>query len=156
VADPPDNDQLTLLAIDFGERRIGLAAATIATGTSSALKTLPARGGVPDWQALDKAISDWAPDILVVGLPYNMDGTESTMTARVLEFIDQLAHRYRLPVETADERLTSVEAKALLKEQRQQGIRTKKLKPEDVDSLAAKFIADNWMNMPGRDGKQIK
>ena len=105
-----------------------------------------ARNGVPDWPELDKAVQDWAPNLLVIGLPHNMDGTESAMTARVLQFVNVLTERYGIPVETVDERLTSVEARDLLKEQRRQGIRTKKLKREDVDSLAAKLIAENWIN----------
>lgn len=135
-----------LLALDFGDRRIGLAAASMSTRSSSAIGTIMARSGVPDWLELDKAVREWAPDLLVIGMPYNMDGTESAMTARVLHFVDVLIERYGLPVEPVDERLTSVEARDLLKEQRRQGIRPKKLKREEVDSLAAKIIAENWIN----------
>ena len=135
-----------VLALDFGDRRIGLAAASTQNRSSSAIGTIMARGGVPDWPELDKAVREWTPDLLVIGMPYNMDGTESAMTARVLQFVDVLIERYGLPVETVDERLTSVEARDLLKEQRRQGVRRKKLKREDVDSLAAKLIAENWIN----------
>lgn len=135
-----------VLALDFGDRRIGLAAASTQNRSSSAIGTIMARGGVPDWPELDKAVREWTPDLLVIGMPYNMDGTESAMTARVLHFVDVLIERYGLPVEPVDERLTSVEARDLLKEQRRQGVRRKKLKREDVDSLAAKLIAENWIN----------
>ena len=135
-----------VLALDFGDRRIGLAAASTQNRSSSAIGTIMARGGVPDWPELDKAVREWTPDLLVIGMPYNMDGTESAMTARVLQFVDVLIERYGLPVETVDERLTSVEARDLLKEQRRQGVRRKKLKREEVDSLAAKLIAENWIN----------
>ena len=135
-----------VLALDFGDRRIGLAAASTQNRSSSAIGTIMARGGVPDWPELDKAVREWTPDLLVIGMPYNMDGTEPAMTARVLQFVDVLIERYGLPVETVDERLTSVEARDLLKEQRRQGVRRKKLKREDVDSLAAKLIAENWIN----------
>ena len=135
-----------VLALDFGDRRIGLAAASTQNRSSSAIGTIMARGGVPDWPELDKAVREWTPNLLVIGMPYNMDGTESAMTARVLQFVDVLIERYGLPVETVDERLTSVEARDLLKEQRRQGVRRKKLKREDVDSLAAKLIAENWIN----------
>ncbi len=137
---------VSVLALDFGARRIGLAAASTHTRSSSTVGTIKARDGVPDWPALDKEVREWEPNLLVIGLPYNMDGTESAMTARVLQFVDVLIERYGLPVETVDERLTSVEARDLLKEQRRQGIRTKKLRREDVDSLAAKLIAENWIN----------
>ena len=108
---------LSLLAIDYGERRIGLATASPTAGISTALRTLSARDGVPDWAELDSVVGEWQPDMLVIGLPYNMDGSESDMTARVRGFVKLLAERYGLPVETVDERLTSVEAEARLKEQ---------------------------------------
>lgn len=137
---------IRLLALDFGDRRIGLAAASMPTRSSSAIGTILARNGVPDWPELDKAVREWTPNLLVIGMPYNMDGTKSAMTDRVLHFVDVLIERYGLPVEPVDERLTSVEARNLLKEQRRQGIRSKKLKREEVDSLAAKIIAETWIN----------
>ena len=149
MSDKTEKKRLSLLAIDYGERRIGLATGSIAAGISSALRTLLARDGTPDWTELDSVVNEWRPDILVIGLPYNMDGSESDMTTRVRKFVKLLAERYGLPVETVDERLTSAEAEARLKEQRRQGIRTRKLKKEDVDSMAAQLIAESWMTKSG-------
>ena len=67
------------------------------------------------------------------------------MTLRSREFADRLAERYELPIETVDERLTSEEATMELKEQRRTGLRTKRLRKEDIDSISARLIAESWL-----------
>ena len=113
--------------------------------TATALQTVPAQAGTPDWQQLDRLVAEWGPDLLVLGLPRNTDGTDSDMTRVVLEFADTLEDRYQLPVEFVDERYTSAEAESLLREQRRQGLRNKKLTKEDVDAMAARLIAESWI-----------
>ncbi|MCP4001614.1 MAG: Holliday junction resolvase RuvX [Gammaproteobacteria bacterium] len=140
-----DKRYQSLIAIDYGLRRIGIATGACLTGISTPLTTLSATQGTPDWAVLDKVIQEWQPDLLVLGLPYNKDGSESDMTTAVKLFADKLQSHYTLPVEFIDERYTSVEAEAILKEQRRTGIRTKKLKKEDVDAKAAQIIAESWM-----------
>ena len=105
--------------------------------------------GVPEWPELDRIISEWIPDILVLGLPLNSDGSDSTMTTTVREFAIVLDSRYKLRVELADERYTSAEAENILRDQRRLGLRSKKLKKEDVDALAAQLIAESWMRNTG-------
>jgi putative Holliday junction resolvase len=134
-----------VLALDFGLRRIGVATAVLVSGTASPLTTINAHNGEPDWHTLDALLTDWEPDLLVLGLPYNSDGTESDMTKRVRVFEQRLRERYQLPVRMMDERYTSAEAEAVLKAQRRAGIRKKKLKKADVDSMAAAIIAASWM-----------
>jgi putative Holliday junction resolvase len=99
-----------------------------------------------DADAKLKALFDeWDPDVIVVGVPYNMDGSDAAITAIAIAFGDELANRFALPVERVDERLTSVEAAGILKAQRQSGQRRKKVRPGDIDSLAAQLIADSWL-----------
>ena len=141
----PDRQPRSLLALDFGGRRIGLATGSLLTGTASALTTINAVDGNPHWPALDKVVTEWRPDILIVGLPYNADGSESGMTARTRAFAAELEQRYKLPVSMVDERYTSAEAHAILKDQRRQGVRNKKLRKEDVDATAAQLIAESWL-----------
>jgi putative Holliday junction resolvase len=145
LKEKPDKPYRSLIAVDFGLRRIGIATGVCLTGTGTPLTTISATHGVPDWPALDKIMQEWQPDLLVLGLPYNTDGSESDMTATVKEFAATLRSHYPLPVEFVDERYTSVEAEAILKDQRRTGIRTKKLKKEDVDAKAAQIIAESWM-----------
>jgi len=139
----------SILAFDFGNRRIGIATGSAITGTASALTTLLANDGEPDWNEIDGIVREWKPDQIVVGLPYNMDGSESEMSSLAKNFAGQLAERYDAPVDTIDERLTSVEAGNILKEQRRQGLRSKKLKKTDIDSLAACLIAESWLRANG-------
>ncbi len=135
----------SLLALDFGLRRIGIASGTPLTGTATPLTTLLARDGEPDWPQLDKLIHEWQPEVLIVGLPWNSDMSESDMTVRVRTFGSQLQERYKLEVKFMDERYTSAEAASRLKQQRQGGIRNKRINKADVDSLAAAIIAESWM-----------
>lgn len=142
------------LAFDHGGRRIGVAVASRSPPLASPLLTLPARDGVPDWQVVDRLLAEWRPDELVVGIPYNeaarlagrgnAAGPDSETAAG--RFADELGLRYALPVTRIDERLTSVEAESRLREQRQSGRRTRKVRAGDVDALAACVIAEMWLN----------
>ena len=144
----PESPQ-NLIALDFGLRRIGVATGTCVTGTAGPLTTMSAVDGEPDWQQLTNILQEWQPDILVLGLPYNTDGSESEMTARVRKFAAELEARYQKRVSFIDERYTSVEAEALLKEERRRGTRTRKINKEDVDARAAQLIAESWMQNTG-------
>jgi putative Holliday junction resolvase len=141
----PDNPPRSLLALDFGLRRIGIATGSRITDSASALATLESRDGEPDWDALDEFIREWNPDILLLGLPISTSGKATEMTAAVRDFADSLKSRYEIPVEFVDERYTSAEAEALLKEQRRLGIKTRRVQKSDIDSLAAQLIAESWM-----------
>jgi putative Holliday junction resolvase len=126
----------TLLGFDYGERRIGVAVGQTLTGTATALATLPARDGEPDWQRLAVLLEEWHPDALVVGLPLNMDGSEQTLTQRARRFGNRLRGRHRLPVHFADERLSTREARG-----RERGVPPR----EGRDALAAEVILEGWM-----------
>ena len=142
----------TALVFDYGRRRIGVAIANRITGTATGLTVVPARDGRPEWQALDALVAEWGPDMLVCGLPYNADGSESDMTAEVRAFIELLAERYALEAVTVDERLTSAEAETILREQRQAGLLRRRVRKEDVDRAAAVLIGQSWL----RDGVQTR
>ncbi|CAG0942465.1 Putative pre-16S rRNA nuclease [Gammaproteobacteria bacterium] len=133
------------LVFDFGTRRIGIASASRLSGTVTALATLPAHDGVPEWQAVAALIRDWQPEILVVGLPRNTDGTDSAMTQRSRAFGQWLARRSGLQVEEIDERYTSTEAEAVLREQRRDGSRKRRVQPGDIDLMAARLMAETWL-----------
>lgn len=122
----------SVLAIDFGLRRMGLAVGQTVTRTASPIGTVAANDGRPDWAALDPVIAEWRPDCLVVGLPLNMDGTESDMSSRARRFANRLEQRYAIRAELTDERLTTREAKQL-----QPGA--------DDHALAACLIAETWL-----------
>jgi putative Holliday junction resolvase len=140
----PDNPPSTLLGFDFGLKRIGAAVGQSVTGSASPLGVVAVRDGQPDWPALARLVAEWRPTALVVGLPYNMDLSEQDMTQRARRFAGELAERFPLPVHTVDERLSSREAEAQLKERRQQGRR--RVTREDIDGAAACVILESWFN----------
>ena len=143
--DTGTSNRNSALAFDYGERRIGVAFANRMTETATALTTLQARDGHPVPQELQSLIDEWQPDALVVGVPCNLDGSDSPMTSRAMDFGKALGEKHGLPVETVDERLTSEEASMMLREQRRTGERRRKVHREDIDSLAARLIAETWL-----------
>ena len=130
------------MAFDYGLRQIGVATGNLALGTTQSLPILKARDGVPNWNSLQSLVEEWQPDLLVVGEPLNMDGSESELSARANKFARRLHGRLGLPVEMVDERLSSFEAKALAREQGHRGDYTR----DPIDSLAAKLILGTWLD----------
>ena len=126
----------TLIAFDFGEKRIGAAVGQTITRTATPLETIPVRGTQPDWNAIDRLIDAWKPDALVVGLPLNMDGTEQPITAHARRFANRLHGRSMLPVHFTDERLSTREAWTRLVEG---GSRR-----DGPDPIAAQIILEGW------------
>lgn len=130
----------TVIAFDFGMKSIGMAVGQSITGTANTLPPLKARDGVPDWKLLEQLLAEWRPQQLVVGLPLNMDGSESELSKRAAKFSRQLEGRLGLPTETMDERLSSFEARGeILRNKRSQDF-----KQHNVDGLAARLILESW------------
>jgi putative Holliday junction resolvase len=136
------------LVFDFGTRKIGVASANRPAATVTSLATLAASDGVPDWRDIEALIADWRPDVLVIGMPRNTDDTDSVMTARASEFARQLADLSGLAVEEIDERYTSTEAEGVLRDQRRDGSRRRRVRPEDIDRMAARLMAESWIRSP--------
>ncbi len=126
----------TLLGFDYGHKRIGVAVGQTLTASASALATVQARDGRPDWQAISRLIADWKPGALVVGIPYHMDGTEQSMTADALRFCRQLEGRYGLPVHRAEERLTSYVVESGM---------ARNSDRRAIDPLSAQVILQDWL-----------
>ncbi|MCT8703834.1 Holliday junction resolvase RuvX [Glaesserella parasuis] len=130
----------TVLAFDFGTNSIGCAVGQSITGTAQGLPAFKAQDGIPNWEQIGKVIAQWQPDLLVVGLPLNMDGTEQPLTQRAKKFANRLNGRFNLPVELQDERLTTVEAKSEIFTRG--GF--KALKKGKVDAISACLILESW------------
>ena len=133
-----------ILAFDFGKRRIGVAVGNSGTGTASPAGTVEVHAR-PDWQGIARRLGEWSPARLLVGVPYNMDGSETLLTREARAFADELRRRHGLPVELVDERLTSVEATAELRDARRSGARARRVRREDVDANAARLILETWL-----------
>ncbi|WP_417515466.1 Holliday junction resolvase RuvX [Marinobacter sp.] len=107
----PEVGRRSVVAFDFGLRRIGVATGQEMLGTGQPLAMIPADNGTPDWSQLEKLLEEWRPDLVLVGLPLNMDSSENDMCGRARKFGKRLHGRFHVPVEMVDERLTSYEAK---------------------------------------------
>ena len=135
----------SLLGIDFGFKRIGLATGQTITGSTSSLHTLPNERNYTNWNGLNKIIQEWQPDIFVLGLPVHQDGTNNDVTKAVYKFAIELKQRYNKPIHFQDEYLSSSEAKNILQQQRVNNIRKKKVQKGDIDKLAAALILQRWL-----------
>ena len=132
------------MAFDFGGRRIGMACGDTLSRTATPLAGIANGHSGPRWETLDSLMRDWQPASLVVGLPYNVDGSESAMSSAVRAFAARLAERYALPVSLTDERYSSLEAHGRLKSARDAGIRKRRLAKADIDAAAACVILERW------------
>lgn len=124
-----------MLAFDYGLRTIGVAVGNALLGSASALAPLTARDGVPDWERVRRLLEEWKPELLLVGLPLNMDDTPSDMSARAERFARRLSGRFDIASEMMDERLSSFEARSRVDDY-----------PPNValDSIAACLILESW------------
>jgi len=134
----------TILAFDFGLRRIGVAVGQDVTGSASPLGVVANREDGVDHQAIAALIKEWHPTGIVVGMPSHADGSASDLQQSVEAFINEL-QRYGLDVDTVDERYTSVEAEHALREARAAGTRGR-ISKEMIDSAAAVFIAERYLS----------
>ncbi|MDO0945436.1 Holliday junction resolvase RuvX [Chromohalobacter israelensis] len=132
--------QRLVLAFDFGTRRIGVAVGNEMLGSATALAPLPARDGIPDWQQIAALLEEWQPDLLVVGLPLNMDGTESDMSRRARKFGNRLHGRFGKPVEVFDERGSTRAAKRIARDAGHRG----NYRDDGVDGIAAQLILESF------------
>jgi putative holliday junction resolvase len=98
----------TILAFDFGEKRIGVAVGNTVTKTAEPLKIIQEKNQDQKFKAIELIINEWQPQILVVGLPKHPDGAEHEMTQKAARFGNQLKGRFQKEVIWVDERYTSV------------------------------------------------
>lgn len=130
----------TALGFDYGRSRIGVAVGQSIIGIASPLETIKADQGKPDWQAVQRLLDTWQPNLFVVGMPKNMDGTEHQLTAIITRFGNQLHGRYGLPVHYVDERLSSREAERSItpgQAKKDKGV---------IDRVAAQLILQTWLD----------
>lgn len=130
----------TLLAFDYGTKNIGAACGQTISRSANTLPPLKAKDGMPEWSTIEKLLAEWKPDLVLVGLPINMDESESELAVRARKFANRLHGRFGVKVELIDERLTSFAAKGEVMERG--GSRDYKNNP--VDSIAARLIMESW------------
>ena len=144
----------TVLAFDFGLKRIGIASADTLTRQAAPRAAVTVGRGGPDWEAIARAVTALAPALLVVGAPYNADGSATPLLDAAQRFAAELERRFALPVHMVDERYSSLEASATLREQRASGQRRRHVRAADVDSAAAAVILGRWLQGEGDAGRK--
>jgi putative holliday junction resolvase len=143
---PESSRPKIVLAFDFGLRRIGVACGDTLTRSASALEPVPADQKGPRWDIVASLMRNWQPNLAVVGLPYNVDGSDSDMTGAARRFAADLARRFALEVAMIDERYSSLEAEARLKSARESGLLRRRYAKSDVDAAAACVILERWFS----------
>lgn len=122
-----------------------MAVANTLTRNAAPLATLVRPASGTDWPAIAGLIDEWKPARLVVGVPYNADGTETELGREAARFARRLEGRFGVPTETLDERLSSAEAESRLRDARSGGTRRRRVDKEDVDRMAAAVILQSWL-----------
>ena len=128
-----------IMGFDFGTKKIGVAIGQMVTATATPLSIIRVKKGVPNWCMLEKLISQWKPERLVVGLPLNMDDSHSNMSRRALKFSSELENRFGIAVSNVDERLSTFEARQLYKNGRTESSQ------EELDDKVAALILESWL-----------
>src|SRR5690606_4766169 len=112
------------------------------TRTARALTTLERNNEVIPWNSIDRLVREYQPAQLVVGLPWNMDGTPTLLTDASRAFAAELKARYNKPVALDDERLSSREAESQLRDARASGMKKRRNTHADVDMIAARILLE--------------
>ena len=127
---------MQILSFDFGTKKIGVAVGQTKTRTSSPLEVIFNKNNVTNWSKIHSIVEEWRPELILVGKPLNMDGTDSDIMKTVNIFFKKLNKITNIQCEYVDERLTSFEARQNLLE----------IKTDLVDAHAAKILIDHWLS----------
>ena len=128
---------MQIIAFDYGEKKIGVAVGQTSTNTSSPLKIIFNKDNKTNWISISSLLDEWKPALILLGKPLNMDGSESEIMKKVDKFYKELKSIYDADIEFVDERLTTFEAREILKDE----------KHDNVDAHAAKILIDNWFDI---------
>ena len=128
---------MQIVAFDFGTKKIGVAVGQTATYTSSPLQVILNKDDKVNWNEINTLLNEWKPELIIIGKPLNMDGTDSEIMKQVERFYQKLKKIYDTNFEYIDERLTTFEARQILED----------TNINNVDANAAKILIDNWFEM---------
>ena len=141
---PDLNTPQMIMAFDFGTKKMGMAVGQALIESATPLALFPMKDGIPNWDNLHKIIKQYQPNVFLVGLPLNMDDSESELSARARKFARRLRHQTNIETWMVDERLSTRAARDELSHYHAQG-RGKKL---SADSLAATLFIESWYRDP--------
>jgi putative Holliday junction resolvase len=131
-----------IIGFDFGEKRIGVAIGNNISKSAQALITIESASSNQKFEAIQKIMDEWQPVSIVVGVPFNVDGSEHNVTNLCKKFAKQLEQKYALPIHLIDERYTSIEASYEIHDKKID-LKKKKLL---IDQIAAKIILQSYLD----------
>ena len=132
-----------IMAFDFGTQKMGMAVGQSLIESANPLALFPMKDGIPNWDELLKIVKQYQPNLFLVGLPLNMDETESELSTRARKFARRLRHQTNIETLMVDERLTTREARGELESYHAQG-----RKKVSADSIAAALFIESWYRNP--------
>lgn len=141
---PDINAPQMIMAFDFGTQKTGMAVGQSLIESANPLALFPMKDGIPNWDELLKIVKQYQPTLFLVGLPLNMDDSESELSTRARKFARRLRHQTNITTWMVDERLSTREARDELSHYQAQG-RAKKL---SADSIAAALFIESWYRDP--------
>ncbi len=133
-----------IMAFDFGTQKTGMAVGQALIESANPLPLFPMKDGIPNWDNLLKIVKQYQPDLFIIGLPLNMDDSESELSTRARKFARRLRHQTNIETLMVDERLTTREARDELGHYQAQG-RGKNI---STDSIAAALFIESWYRNP--------
>ena len=136
-----------IMALDIGEKRIGVAVSDPGERVASPIAVLPAAEVLQNAPSFRRLLEDWEPELLVCGLPMTLAGEEGPQAQRIREQAQRIAQAAELPVEFSDERLSSQEAKRSLREK---GLSEREMRGK-VDMIAACVFLQAWLDARVQD-----
>lgn len=140
---PDSNSAQMIMAFDFGTQKMGMAVGQSLIESANPLALFPMKDGIPNWDELLKIVKQYQPNLFLVGLPLNMDETESELSARARKFARRLRHQTNIETLMVDERLTTREARGEMESYQAQG-----RKKVSADSIAAALFIESWYRQP--------
>ena len=132
---------VTVMSFDYGTEKIGIAIGQSISSTAEPLTIIRAKDGIPNWSQITSLIESWRPNFFVVGLPYNLDGSDSKLLQRALKFAHRLNGRFNIPTFGIDERLSSKAATEKFKTGN-----PKNSVRNEIDDVAAQIILETWFS----------
>ena len=132
---------MQIIAFDYGTKKIGVAVGQTETYTSSPLHIILNKDDKVNWSEISILLNEWKPELIIIGKPLNMDGSDSEIIKQVEKFYQKLKNTYDINLEYIDERLTTFEAKQILED----------TDINQVDANAAKILIDNWFEINDKE-----
>ncbi len=130
------------IALDIGDARIGVAASDLTGTVAAPVCVLPAAEVLQSAKSWRRILEDYDPEVLVCGLPQTMAGERGPQAEHVVEAAETIARSCGIPLEFADERLSSAEAKRIL---RRRGMNERQMRGK-IDMIAASLFLQTWLD----------